>query len=243
MNYSREENAIGLARIAEVMRADERTALFATYCEQREKGLKKPALRSLNAFIAEYKTWPLPSQREWLNRIMKMHLANPDVRHLLPHPLKQAFVIVLREWVEADLSEPAPCRWLGVLLHSEPNEADPERWFEQAIARDLHDDYSRLRWAHSYVRAAEFWCHHIPEGLIDTPEQTRSALHEAEAILAPIAHTERGQAMQKAITDLRNLLSDWLAFQASKHTDFNTWCTEEKGRAWSMPSVYSFSTE
>jgi hypothetical protein len=132
MWYWGQSNFEGLKTIAEHYAGKAQCKDFAEYCRLQEAGLRKQAFESLAAFISAANNWPPDEKNEFSDELMLIHLANPNVHHLITHPLLIDLLLpTFRQWIDDHPDNAVPHRWIGILTHEESEldaalQLDPE---------------------------------------------------------------------------------------------------------------------
>jgi len=149
---------------------------YAHYCRERERGLRKQALRSLGAFVATAEWWPFEAGLSFV-ALLCAHLERPGWARfdLTPHPLTNRILRpTLEEWTTHDPQAPLPHRWLGMFFGYsysgvraglvEPPDS-VEQHLRRAIELDPTEQPARVRPAERLIGGLEYDAHHLPESI------------------------------------------------------------------------------
>ena len=95
-------------------RANSEWALYSKYCDTKEKGLRKEALKILNQFIEDINKKPFSKRVEFTNWVEERRFYDHEVIDLIPHPLqKKVIEPTLKEWSDKEPENPVPFRWIN----------------------------------------------------------------------------------------------------------------------------------
>ena len=230
MWYWNKENFEGLQQLAAQMRTTPGCEKFADYCDQRSRGLRKPALKILDEFLQVFDSWNEADRRIWADSLMRLHLNHAEVHQLIAHPLEIKLIFTFESWAKAVTTEASPRRWLGVLTNQ------PEH-FKAALESEPGDEYSLWRLADAHIGDAEYACHHIPDYFIGEISEAEESLRQAGAVIAPIVNTTRGKLATTEISELRDKIQAWRSFKATGTDDFQQWCKDNLGYSWNRPNT------
>lgn len=119
--------------------------LYAAYCRDRLRGLRKQALSRLDEFLQQAQNWPFPERREFVDWLCsKLEKHGPLLTAPLPRPLLHSLIRpTLSEWAEADPDDPRPHRWQGIFRVDD----DAIGHLRHAIAVDPTEQLARIRLA------------------------------------------------------------------------------------------------
>lgn len=219
MEFWNRQNFDGLWAVAEKYRARAGLEGFAEYCRLKERGLRKPALRAVEAFVDATRERPSAEQRAIADELSALAHGNEGIHQLIPHPLRRYLLEVLAAWAGEDPSDPRPPRWLGYL------EDDPG-WLEGALAIDPGDRVALFHLARARLREVDFQTHHLGESrFIGEPAPAREAAEEAAALAGRLeAGADRDRLLAGA-DYYRRLVAAWEAYrEAGAAEPFPDWC-------------------
>ena len=231
LHYWNRANFEGLASLASAFRADQRLKHLATYCDLREKGLRREALAELVAFLEEAEGWDASAQRNVVLRILEGHWRTPQAHQFLAEPLRRRFVEpVLNEWRATEQDNPVPLRQLALLR----GDRDLLR---HALRINPKDDHVRAAIANSLFRCVDYSTHHLSEGrFIGNIEDAEAALSDATAVLKEATDPGTLGSLVEELRGLTALLADWREYQDAPKGSFPEWCRarNRNHRWWSI---------
>ncbi len=225
----------GLKAIAEHYGSEATYPLFREYCALQESGLRREAFTSLAAFLSQAKAWPAERRTAFVDQLMGIHLANPTVHSLIPHPLLNGLVLpTLRQWVDDRPEDAAPHRWLGV-LEQDPAELD---W---ALQLDPADQVALVRRANAYIDGVDYDCHHLSEGIfLGDPEACMLDLDRAVALAGRITNASVRDGLKSECTYFSSLITDWRTYcRIQPPEPFPDWCAS-LGRAYTWCKAFYY---
>lgn len=225
MHYWNRANFEGLADLARALRADPRLEQLASYCELRERGLRREAFGALERFLEGATALSAEEQREVVLVVLAAHARTPDAHQFLSQPLTKRFVEpVLERWSQDCPEDPVPLAELALLLRD-------QALLERALELEPRDARVRACLASLLLGRVEFATHHLVEGLfIGDPAESAELLDRVE-VLTGGASAE--------VAELRRLLADWTEYRAAPAGTFPEWC-RARGREHRWWSVYYY---
>lgn len=217
--YWNRANFEGLAALVVAFRADARLVRLARYCELRERGLRKEALKELNAFIGDAGTWETPTRREVVLRILDCHWGTPQAHQFLAEPLRRRLVEpVLEQWRAAERTNAVPLRHLALLRGDRD-------LLDEALLLNAKDDGVRAAIARMLVRSVDFATHHLSEGkFIGEVSDSERALSEVAALLNGATDPRALAPIDQERRALAALLADWRQYLEAPEGTFPEWC-------------------
>lgn len=226
MYYWRKNHFDGLSALAEHYDGQAAYQHFVQFCRLMEQGLRKPALKALNAFVAEAKTRPLEQQRELVVELVMLSHAHPEVYALKTHPLLVYQRELLQAWSAEAPEDVVVHRCLAILWR------EPEH-YEKLLSLDP-DDQMALGWMiNANLSSVDFQGHHLYESyFIGSVEHADKLLDEAEAMLARIQDEQQQTRLANSLGYYRRMLRCWQAFSAAAAEDvvgsdaFPRWCEQ-----------------
>lgn len=164
---------------------------YAAYCTQRELGLRKSALLSLDDFIKNMGAASLDERKRFVSWLMQRSYNGNALNFLLPHPLiKQLIDPTLEEWKAVDPQASEPCRWLGGYDN-----------LKTALKLNPADDIARQKLVKMVVIGVAYEAHELPKGYIGNAREGYAELVEAAQEAFKLADPEdRRQALSKIAT-------------------------------------------
>ena len=210
---------------------------YATYCRDRERGLRRAALEHIDAFLDETATWDEPKRRQFVEWLCVRLEANPDVaHHATPQPMVERLLHpTLRRWTGTHINDPRPHRWLGLLFagyrfYRRTAENDPpvnaKEHLRKAIAIDPREQPSRIRLVELLVDDILWDTHHLPDYYIGEPAITLEAADEALRVTSGVEDPVECDELEYAVSTARQLVQDWIDFREARGVDFVAWCLE-----------------
>lgn len=235
MYYWNQDNFDGLKRIGEVYAQREGFGDFSRYCLLREQGLKKLALKALDAFLLTTRNLALAQQRAVVCEIAQLAFANRNTHQLLSHALTTFLRQTLRAWCDEGPTLAEPYRWLGKLTGE-------SEWLLAALAHDPQDQVALRQLALDELDAVSFMTHHLYESVF-LGDEARAAikLDRASALAVQIESEKTRRYLEDEVRELRELLAAWDAYrQGDRQVDFVQWC-EAQGHAFGFSQAYYYT--
>lgn len=189
---------------------------FGAYCDFRDRGLRREALRQLNAFIASIENASFSERKEFVSWLLA---DSPDTQ-ALPHPLKTRVVLpLLEEWITREPTNSTPHFWFGTIPHLwEAYRLDSSN---VAIARALIT---------KVLHAIQYEMHELPYGFVgDDPDGCIADLLRLHHILSFLPASPDISRIGQEIGDRIEVMSNFLAYLRDSDRDasdrFADWCT------------------
>ena len=238
-------------RVAAAAEREPAWAGYAQYCRTRRRGLRRDALRHLDAWLADAERWPFERRRDFAGWLCdEAARARHDRFDYSPHPLTQRLLLpTLVEWTEREPSSPLPHRWLGMFFGGYSGYGvnvgklwpplGPQDHLRRALALDPDDQASRVRLAELLIRALDFDAHHLPEYYIGDPEADVMLADEAAQVVEGVSDAATRDALQGALAATTQLLDDWIAFKLEGGPSFDEWCRAQ-GRQYTWNVHYYY---
>lgn len=219
MSYWNQSNFEGMRAVGEKYAGIPGYARFGSYCLQKEQGLKKQALASINAFVAELLVLPAAQQRAMAAELSALSFYNPQIHQLIAHPLMVCIQQVLQHWATEEPSNVTPHKWLGHM-------ARDLACYERALALDPDDDICLSQVADACLSHIDYQTHHLSESLfIGELSDARSCLDKAQALVARMGEGELKHRLQQDLLHFTRLLDLWQAYSTSAtEQSFAHWC-------------------
>lgn len=201
--------------------------LFRQYCVRKEQGLRKDALKVLQAFIEEMKENDFEVQRSFVAWLFEKIEWFEDGHHLLVYPLIIGVIQpVLQEWEKVDPMDVRPYRWQGLFVHQ--GEGLP--YLLKALELGGSSEQRVIvQICETYLSALWYSFHHIHEDLyLSTYEKDQERIQGIEDVLTLIEDKRIRSNVEKQAAYYDQLLSDWKKFQQTETRGFMKWCAERK---------------
>ncbi|MFS2247107.1 MULTISPECIES: hypothetical protein [Bacillus] len=201
--------------------------LFRQYCERKEQGLRKDALKVLQSFIAEMKENEVEAKLvfvawlfEWIERF-------EDGHHLLVFPLvNEVIQPVLQEWENVDPMDVRPYRWQGLFVHQGEGLPYLLKALELGGSKEQR---VIVQICETYLSALWYSFHHIHEDLyLSTYEKDQERIQGIEDVMTLIEDKRIRTNVEKHSVYYNQLLSDWKEFQQTETRGFMKWCAERR---------------
>ena len=236
-SYWNRESFEELTSLASSLRENPRLEPLASYCELREKGLRREAFAELDTFLSSVATWDLATQRAIALTVLTTNRKVPDAHQFLSEPLRRRFIEpVLERWCEDEPENAVPCSELGLLRRD-------HALLTRALELDSGNDRVRAGLAAMLLDYVAYATHHLVEGtFLGSESDAASALAEATDILAGVSDSGGVQSLRYDLEDLRRLLADWQEYQLAPSGSFPEWCHErQREHRWS--NIYYYGEE
>jgi hypothetical protein len=219
MSYWNKNNFEGMRFVGERYAQTENFELFGKYCLQKEQGLKKQAIASINAFVANLREKPVGRQREIAVELSALSFYNPKIHQLIAHPLREYIHSVLVGWVSDEPLDPTPHKWLGHMARDVSS-------YERALALDPEDEVCLGQVAEACLRHIDYQTHHLSESLfIGELSDAKSSLHKAQILVTKLEEGELRQNLQHDLDYYSTLLRCWEEYSTSNAPEgFPEWC-------------------
>ncbi|MEL4430953.1 hypothetical protein [Shewanella mangrovisoli] len=159
MNYWNCDNFEGLKAIGALYSARKGYELFGQYCLQKEQGLKKQAIATVNQFVSHCKTLPLAEQRQMAEELSSLGFWHRETHQLLAYPLIVLLKGVLSQWTLDEPNNPIPHKWLGFIA----GDIDS---YERALTLEPTDEICLTQVALSHLNSVDFQTHHLSESVL-----------------------------------------------------------------------------
>ena len=239
--YWNQEKFEGLEAIATQAEGQPHLQAFARSCRFKATGLRRQAQAALDEFIAEALALDPGIRRQLIDErgLATAGCAdqrrNPQVHHLIPHPLAKRLVEpVLAGWLRDAPDDAAVHRWLGI-LHKD------RAALRTAVALDADEVLARDYLLRELINSVAFATHHLPDGeLVCEIAFVQECLAEAAGLLVQLPHSEGKPRFAGALAQQRQLVEDFLAWsEQPEGVAFEQWC-ERRQREYIWGVYYAF---
>ncbi|MEW6979947.1 hypothetical protein QQS15_12675 [Bacillus pumilus] len=189
--------------------------LFREYCERKEQGLRKDALKVLQSFIEEMKQLDFETQRVFVAWLFEWIEQFEDGHHLLVFPLTRGIIIpVFQEWMKLDRVDVRPYRWQGLFVHQ--GEGLP-----YLLKAGSEEHRVIVHICEIYLAALWYSFHHIHEDLyLSTFEMDQERIQGIQDVMMLIQDERTRTYFQKQADYYAQLLSAWIEFQQTETIGF-----------------------
>lgn len=237
MHYWNKDNFEGLVELSRELKLTEELTELAEYCNLREQGLRKQALKRLDAFLKTAETWNSERARHLVLVILRADARTPETHQFMTHPLLTKFIYpTLNQWKADEPSEIEALHWLGLLLSDTKD-------LEAALAIDPADVPVRRRLINLELDDADHATHHLSESvLLSTVEETRSAIEKAREWISSAPDAKPFADLQAEADSYEQILEDWVEYRQSPAGTFPEWC-ESQGRQYSWLTIVYYDTD
>ncbi len=186
--YWREDYWEGLREVADKLQSEPRYALLRTYCQLREKGLRKDALEAMRLFITAAESWPVEERRAFVRWLGEARGKHPRTVDSLPQPMfEQVVRPIIHQWQMEMPNDPEPFRLAGDYDSLKRSvELDPTH---TATVLRLLD----LVWA-----GVEMACHELPAGILGDSHECLKDVEEIEVLLKLAGSSPKGRGLEEA---------------------------------------------
>ncbi|MCM3026243.1 hypothetical protein M3584_04995 [Bacillus safensis] len=201
--------------------------LFRQYCVRKEQGLRKDALKVLQAFIEEMKENDFEVQREFAAWLFEWIERFEDGHQLLVYPLVNGVIQpVFQTWENVDPMDVRPYRWQGLFVHQGEGLPHLLKALELGGSKEQR---VIVQICEVYLSALWYSFHHIHEDLyLSTYEKDQERIQGIESVMMLIQDKRTRTNVQKQAVYYGQLLTDWMAFQQTETRGFMKWCAERK---------------
>lgn len=201
--------------------------LFRQYCVRKERGLRKDALKVLQAFIEEMKENDVEVQREFAAWLFEWIERFEDGHHLLVYPLVNGVIQpVLQTWEKVDPVDVRPYRWQGLFVHQGEGLPYLLKALELGGSKEQR---VIVQICETYLSALWYSFHHIHEDLyLSTYEKDQERIQGIEDVMMLIEDKRIRTNVEKQAAYYGQLLSDWMEFQQTETRGFMKWCAERQ---------------
>lgn len=235
MYYWNKDNFEGLRHIGEAYAAREGFAGFSQYCLLREKGLKKPALKALDEFLAATRSLEMTQQRAVACEIAHVAFANVNAHQLMAYALSTFLIEVLRAWCDEGPALAEPYRWMGKLTGE-------SAWLQAALAHDPQDQLALRALALDELMLVDHMAHHLEESVFLGDEAVAALkLDHAAALAARIESEKTRNYLDEEVRELRELLAAWNTYRKGERSiGFVDWC-EAQGFGFRFSNAFYYT--
>ncbi|MFZ5986350.1 MAG: hypothetical protein ACOYWZ_04380 [Bacillota bacterium] len=231
MFYWNQENFVGLKEVGEKLVDIEGYQFFANYCLLKEKGLKKQALISLEKFIAEIRSKNIEEQRSMVAQLAALSYFNKSIHQLIPHPLHQFLLVILKDWAMEGVIDITPYRWYGYFSNDLSS-------YEKALEIESTDEISLIELTNACLSNVDYQTHHLSESLfIGNIGDANQSLKKAYSYVEKLMDGNRKATLNEEIQYFTRLISMWEQYKSEKREmTFPEWCNtkREKFNFWNI---------
>ncbi|BBP88014.1 hypothetical protein BsIDN1_16320 [Bacillus safensis] len=190
---------------------------FRQYCVRKEQGLRKDALKVLQAFIEEMKENDFEEeQREFAAWLFEWIERFEDGHHLLVYPLVNGVIQpVFQTWEKVDPLDVRLYRWQGLFVHQGEGLPHLLKALELGGSKEQR---VIVQICEIYLSALWYSFHHIHEDLyLSTYEKDQERIQGIENVMMLIQNKKEFVPMFKNKPSIMaSFLKDWMAFQQTE---------------------------
>jgi hypothetical protein len=198
MYFWRQQYFQSLKSIAVEATAEPEWSDYATYCTDYERGLRRQAFATLDAFIVRMKCAPFAERKRFVSWLMH-HADGREGEHMLvPHPVRTRLVEpTCNEWIEVEPASSEPHRWLGSYDH-----------LKVALRLDATDEIARRKFLICVLKEIRYLTHELPAGYLGDPQEDLIVLGEAQAAVAGLSNQDERKDFEVEFARQRKLIED-----------------------------------
>lgn len=196
---------------------------YTSYCESREKGLRKEAFKHLNNFINNTENWNLEQRKDFICRIFSIFENTEDADHGgLPQPLSEKLIEpALLAWCKHENNDSRPFRWYGKYYNE-------EKYLLKAIEINPFDKTARKTIISNWSFQTYYSVHHLPDYYIGNPYQDLQLCREIKEQISLLRDNQSKEYWNKEINEDCELIENYIEWKESGHPDFDQWGQENK---------------
>ncbi len=231
MNYWNSDNFEGLKTIGAQYSARKGYELFGQYCLQKEQGLKKQAIATVNQFVSHCKSLSLAEQRHIAEELSSLGFWHRETHQLLAYPLIMLLKGVLTQWALDEPNNPIPHKWLGFI-------GEDISSYERALALEPTDEICLTQVALSHLNSVDFQTHHLSESvLLGDISRAKDSLASAQALIARLQTIESKSRLQNRYDYYQSMINCWEEYSTLVGVEqFPDWCAA-KGEQFDFWSI------
>ncbi|MCL1121281.1 hypothetical protein N7V09_14900 [Shewanella seohaensis] len=231
MNYWNSDNFEGLKAIGTQYSALKGYELFGQYCLQKEQGLKKQAIATVNQFVSHCKSLSLAEQRHIAEELSSLGFGHSETHQLLAYPLIVLLKGVLTQWTLDEPNNPIPHKWLGFIAGDTDS-------YERALALEPSDEICLTQVALSHLNSVDFQTHHLSESvLLGDISRAKDSLASAQALITRLQTIERKSRLQNRHDYYLSMVNCWEEYSTLAGDEpFPDWCAA-KGEQFDFWSI------
>ncbi len=223
-----------LLSIAEATSKNPKWKEYATYCINREKGLRKLAFKNLDNFITSTQNWTINDKIDFLKVIFLLFegVAEADYGGF-PQPLSEKVIKpTLEKWCEFEKTDNSPFRWYGTYYGSEAH-------LFKALEMNPSDDVARSTILNWWTDRIYYSIHHLPDGYIGNPQEDLLLIEKIKAQISQLTDNKRKEYYTKELNEDLEIINNYIEWTKSKHLDFEEWGKENKKRVgYNLTTIY-----
>ncbi len=210
--------------------------LYANYCFDREKGLRKEAFKQLDSFLVTTIDWTMKQKIEFLNFLFPIIESVFEAGYgPFPQPLNDRLIKPsLIDWCEIEKNDGNPFRWYGKYYRSE------EHLFK-ALEIDPSDDLSRQTIINWWSHRIYFSVHHLPDGYIGEPFEDIKLGDKIKEQIQLLTSPELRETWTKELDEDLKLVKNYIEWRTTGTNDFEKWGQQNKKQTrYGITRVYYY---
>lgn len=198
---------------------------YASYCLDREKGLRKEAFRHLDSFLAAAMPWPADKKIAFIRFLFPFFESVPEADYgPFPQPLSDRLIKpALQQWCEVETVDNNPFRWYGKYYRSEQH-------LFRALELSPADDLARQAILLWWTDAINYSVHHLPEYYIGDPYEDGRLGGKINEQIQRLAVPELREYWTNRLEKDLELVRNYIAWKTSGHPDLEKWGQENNKR-------------
>lgn len=210
---------IALKTVANAASVNPDWADYVNYCLDREKGLRKQAFKSLNAFLIATKAWTLDQKIGFVKMLFPLFETVQDADYgAFPQPLGEKLLKpTLDEWCGLEVSDSQPFRWYGKYYRS------VEHLFK-ALEIDSEDNIARETLIGWWAYDIYYSVHHLPDAYIgDNPQEDLLLIVKIKEHILLLTDSKLRERWTRELEEDAELVNNYIDWQDSGHPDLVKW--------------------
>lgn len=194
---------------------------YANYCFDREKGLRKNALKYLEIFLKSTENWTFEDKVDFIKFLFPFFENVEDADYGgFPQPLSEKLIKpTLMSWCNIEQIDNNPFRWFGRYYGSE------EHLFK-ALELNPADDLARQvlikRWAYNIY----YSIHHLPEYYIGNPFDDIELGEKVKNQIQQLTNSELKEYWTNYLEEDLEFVRNYIEWKVSQHSNFEKWGQE-----------------
>lgn len=231
MHFWNDKNFSGLKEVSKKYETNDDFVLFSKYCFLREKGLRKEALEILKEFIDYIDSKDFNKQLSIATELSLLQFFNQSIHQLIPQPLHDCIVSILKRSISKKAKDATILRWLGYMNHN-------IEYYKMALEIDPSDEISIYKLAQQYINDVDYQTHHLSESrFLGDEKDAWVSLQESETLIRELKNKKLKEHLENDYSYYKNLLVNWEKYKmAPKKLSFPEWC-KKNGLNFSFGSI------
>lgn len=196
---------------------------YVSCCIEREKGLRKVALKYLDEFIKEAEIWEVEEKKDFVDFLFSLFETIPEADYVgFPKPLSDKLIKpILIAWCNIEETNNNPFRWFGKYYRSEEH-------LSKALSLNSSDDKARQTLISWWSYDIYYSVHHLPEYYIGDPYEDIKLSKKIKEQIQQLSTLDLRAYWEKELEEDLELIKNYIDWKDSKHPDFEKWGKENK---------------